>query len=181
MGLRGPAPQPTAVRVANGNPSKRPLPAHEPGYRRGIPDQPAGMSAAAKKHWDMLTQAMVDAGVLRLIDGSSLANLCEDMALLEQFQRGFRAQARDAAAKAKVQKKKIPGGAIAYLGQSTAGRRMLASIRLQESAVRQQLREFGLTPSSASKVEAGEPARKFDAISTALTARKNKPQPEPVN
>ena len=75
MGVRGPVPTPTKIRMLNGNPSRRPLPANEPQFASGIPDRPYGMSAAARKQWDALVGEMASSGVLRRVDGGALAML----------------------------------------------------------------------------------------------------------
>ena len=154
MGLRGPAPKPTAIRIRNGNPSRRPLPANEPQYTPGVPDRPPGMSAGARKVWNGLISEMTGSGVLRLVDAGALAMLCEDIALLATLRRGLQEMANEIRNQAKAQGKKVPGGAMVHLSRTIEGRRTLSTIAELAIRVNMQRREFGLTPASNSRVEA---------------------------
>jgi len=175
MGLRGPAPFPTALHVANGNPSKRPLPELEPNYRTGVPDQPPGMTQAAQEYWDFFVEQMVPTGVLRIVDGPLLADLCEDKAALEEMRRGLQGQLADMERAAVERGETIPGNAAAMYATSNAGRRVQSAIRELKASVDRQMREFGLTPSSNSRVEARTPGRRMDGIAATMSARKQRP------
>jgi phage terminase small subunit len=144
---------PTVLRIAEGNRARRPVPANEPYYPAGIPERPAGMSAAAKKIWQGLAVDLSNSGVLRSIDALALAQLCEDQALLNELRKGLALTAVGIAKKAKEEGKALPGGALTSLSQTIEGRRILATIRELSSQVIIQRREFGLTPASSSRVE----------------------------
>ncbi len=170
MGLRGPAPKPTLVRLRDGNPSRRPLPDNEPQYRAGIPDAPPGISAAAKKIWETLVVEMAASGVLRKVDGHALADLCEDQAMLDELRKGLSDLKREIAKKAKVDKKALPGGALLQLSRTNEGRRTLATIRELAGQIIIQRREFGLTPASNSRVSSvgGGGTNNMDSLEAAL-------------
>lgn len=51
MGKRGPKKKPTALRVYEGNPGKRPLPENEP-QPEGVAVKPAGLGEIASQTWD---------------------------------------------------------------------------------------------------------------------------------
>lgn len=171
MGLRGFPPKPTAVRVMEGMRGHRPLPANEPSYPAGTPEQPAGMSAAARRVWDVLVPEMAASGVLRTVDGLALAQLCEDQAALDEMRRGLQALTKELAKSAKKQKKALPGGPLVSLARTTDGRRLLGGMRELAAQIIVQRREFGLTPASNSRVEtaggAGGSAR-MDPLEAAL-------------
>jgi phage terminase small subunit len=152
VGLRGPAPQPTKIRILNGNPGRHPLPKNEPQYGACVPDRPAGMSPAGKKVWVGLVEEMAAVQVLRRVDALALAQLCEDQALLNEANEGLRKMLGHVKASAKQAGKDIPGNALVMLMQDTKGRRMMSSIRELANAVVLQRREFGLTPASNSRV-----------------------------
>ena len=169
MGVRGTLPTPTRIRMLNGNPSRRPLPTNEPQFAPGVPDRPKGMSTEARKLWDGLVAEMANAGVLRRVDGGALAMLCEDLAMLDTLRRGLAAQARDIARKAKQKNQQISGNALTALSRTTEGRRTLSTIRELSAQVIIQRREFGLTPSSSTRVQAsGAGARFIDPLEQAL-------------
>lgn len=59
MGLRGPAPKPTALRIIEGNLGHRPLNQREPKPLVGEPDVPAHLSRDAKKEWRRLVPILL--------------------------------------------------------------------------------------------------------------------------
>jgi phage terminase small subunit len=169
MGVRGTLPIPTKIKILNGNPSRRPLPVNEPQYTPGIPDRPTGMSAGARKHWDHLVGEMANSGVLRRVDGGALAMLCEDLAMLETLRSGLAAQAREITKKAKEKRQPISGNALTALSRTTEGRRTMTTIRELAAQIIIQRREFGLTPSSSTRVQASGGAAQFiDPLEQAL-------------
>src|ERR1035441_1170657 len=72
LGLRGPPPKPTRIRMLEGNRARRPLPANEPQYPPGVAERPSGMSSGGKKIWDTLVREMAASGVLRTVDALAL-------------------------------------------------------------------------------------------------------------
>ena len=155
MGKRGPAPKPTDVRVMEGNPSKRKFNAFEPQYDRTAPERPSGMSAGARKIWDQLVAEMGGAhrgSVLRRIDQRALWQLAEDEALLSEAYKGIWRMEAAMKAKAKAEKKGLPLGALLSVIGMSQGRMAMAAIRDLAARVIVQRREFGLTPSSRTRV-----------------------------
>ena len=168
MGVRGTLPTPTKIRILNGNPSRRPLPTNEPQFAPGIPDRPP-MSAGARKQWDALVDEMALSGVLRRVDGGALAMLCEDLAMLDTLRKGLAAQAREITNKANEKKQQISGNALTALSRTTEGRRTLSTIRELSAQIIIQRREFGLTPSSSTRVQSSGGAAQFiDPLEQAL-------------
>lgn len=80
MGRRGPPKQPTALKIARGNPGKRPLNDREPKPPSGIPDTPDGLTELAKAHWDRVVPALDQMGVLTRTDGIALETYCREWA-----------------------------------------------------------------------------------------------------
>ena len=169
MGVRGTLPTPTKIRILNGNPSRRPLPANEPQFTPGIPDRPTGLSAGARTQWDGLVGEMGNSGVLRRVDGGALEMLCEDLAMLDTLRKGLAAQAREITKKAREKKQQISGNALTALSRTTEGRRTMTTIRELSAQIIIQRREFGLTPSSSTRVQASGPGAQFiDPLEQAL-------------
>ena len=76
MGRRA---KPTALRLIEGNPGKRSLAkriATEPQAEVGA-DMPAGLTDAARKHWQIVAKQLTDARVLTRLDAVALAQYCE--------------------------------------------------------------------------------------------------------
>lgn len=189
MGLRGPAPLPTSIRVLEGNRSKRPLPTNEPQYTPGLPDQPPGMSRRARRYWEALITEMLPSGVLRRIDGFALGDLCESMAELRAYRRGAREE-KIALIAADMNKRTVEGEpppvpiswnlASLRWAASPEGRRIVMAMKDLNASILVQRREFGLTPASNCRVEAlaprpadvagggGPQLRPMDAIERAI-------------
>jgi len=136
--MYGPAPTPTAIRKLNGNPSRRPYNTREPKAHPGEPDMPRGLTRRAKQEWKRLAEMLLGLGVLSQADGNALGLLCADIAEHERIVKDL--------AKSGYLLKNPTTGAIhqnpLVKMASDLNRRVLVG-----------LREFGLTPSSRSRVE----------------------------
>ena len=129
MGLRGPPPKPTRMRILEGNRGRRPLPANEPQYPPGVPERPRGMSVGAQKIWGALAGEMAASGVLRTVDALALMQLCEDQAMLDTLRKGMAEITQEISKKAKENKMELPGGPLIQLSRTIEGRRTLSTIR----------------------------------------------------
>jgi phage terminase small subunit len=153
MGARGPAPKPTELRKLEGMAGHRPLPPKEPHYPPGLPVKPKRMSPAAKVIWDELVDEMAGAYILRSVDKRALWHLCEDEALIEEAYAGIWKMVRALKKKAKDEGKELPAGAVMSMLSMTSGRMAMSAVRDLSVRALIQRREFGLTPSSRSRVE----------------------------
>ena len=152
MGLRGPAPKPTGVRVLEGCRAHRPLPENEPQYPAGVPPKPKKMSRMAQRVWAELVVEMAPANVLRSVDQRALWQLSEDEALLSEAYAGLWKMISAVQEKAKKEGKDLPGGALFALVSMTSGRLAMNTIRDLGARVLIERREFGLTPSSRTRI-----------------------------
>ena len=163
MGLRGPAPKPTALRILEGNPGKRALSENEPLYAAGIPNMPKRTSAGARKVWDELTVEMTGARVLRKVDKRALWQLCEDEAIIEELYVGLWRQVRRlqhqrrqaaelAAASSPVALPEDPLMAMADHLSGSEGKRLMVALNRLSERIMNERREFGLTPSSRTRI-----------------------------
>lgn len=168
MGLRGPAPKPTALRRFEGNPAKRALPPNEPTYSAGLPAKPKRISPAGKRIWDELVDEMAGAAVLRRVDRRALAQLSEDEALLDEAYSGIWAMVDVLKKKARAEGKALPGGPLLALLSMPSGRLAMASVRDLAARVVIERREFGLTPASRSRVEVVDAATSIDSLEMKL-------------
>ena len=152
MGLRGPAPKPTGVRVLEGCRAHRPLAENEPQYPAGVPPKPKKMSRQAQRVWAELVVEMAPANVLRSVDQRALWQLSEDEALLSEAYAGLWKMISAVQEKAKKEGKDLPGGALFALISMTSGRLAMNAIRDLGARVLIERREFGLTPSSRTRI-----------------------------
>src|SRR4029077_12362774 len=98
MGLRGPAPKPNAIRIAEGNPARRPINTDSPQFAAGEPQQPAGMSPEARREWRRLVPILLSVpGLLTEADGHELADMCEARATRQALIRAIETRRRRAA------------------------------------------------------------------------------------
>lgn len=71
--MPGRPPKPTALKLATGNPGKRPLNLQEPKPTVGLPDPPAWLPDSAKPHYLRLGAQLVATKVMTMSDGDALA------------------------------------------------------------------------------------------------------------
>jgi P27 family predicted phage terminase small subunit len=165
MGLRGPAPKPTAIKKAEGNPGKRKLNTQEPQPVPGAPECPDHLDAVAKKEWSRLSEILLAMKVLTEADYIALGNLCQAYSTLIDAQKHLN--------KGGILFK-TPNG---YVQQNP----LLGIIRAQMNIVNGLVREFGLTPSSRTRI-AVEEQDTSDADFWALLSQPRLPRaPIPTN
>jgi Phage terminase, small subunit len=141
---------------------------HEPRYEPGLPPKPKRMSAPAKRIWDDLVDEMAGAAVLGRVESRALWQLAEDEALLEHVYSGLWKMARMLRNQAAKEGKELPAGEIMALLGMKSGRLVMATIRDLAARVIVERREFGLTPSSRSRVEVVDQGTAMDTLEMKL-------------
>lgn len=141
MGLRGPAPKPTAIRFANGNPHNKPINHLEPKPDRVAPSMPSYLDDEAKKEWKRLSKLLLRIGVLTEADGMSLACLCQAWSTMVKAQKKLSETGMLL---------KTPSG---YVQQSP----LISIVNNCSETVSRLSREFGLTPASRTRIAASIP------------------------
>lgn len=153
--MPGPQPEPSAVRKAKGNPSKRPLP-EEPETRpaTGVPPfwalETWAEGGVASREWDRLYPIVSAMGVLTESDEDALALLCASVAEYVEAQRVLNEE-----------------GTTYTKTTDRGGESIVARPESQVSAdawrrAQSMLAHFGLTPSSRTKVGGGAKADEAD-------------------
>ena len=138
--MRGRKPKPTIMKLISGNPGKRPLNENEPmpESSKDLPAPPKYLSELAAIHWDKMAAQLHPLGLLTNADLDALARYCElharwllaqaqliDHGLLIKAQNGFPVQSP-------------------YIAISNKCIELMNRIGI----------EFGLTPSSRSRISA---------------------------
>ena len=147
MGIRGPAPKPTAVKILQGKPGHRPLPANEPKPDSGrLPSAPRWLSDEAKREWKRIAPRLHAVGLLTEVDGLALAMLCE-------------AFAQYMAAKTVVDSE----GLLLMSDKGNSYQHPAAGLMTQaRGELMKWAREFGMTPSARTRIvvdtESAEPS-----------------------
>ncbi len=159
MGRRGPPPKPTRLKLLEGNPGKRRLNRREPKPRLEAPRCPVWLSEEAKTVWRRTVLELKRAGVLTVVDGDALAAYCQTYARWKAAEE-FLANHGD------VYPLRDENGRIKYMQQFpqvSIARNLLHLLRGYQQ-------EFGLTPSSRSRIEiqAAEPISEEEKIARRL-------------
>ena len=136
MGIRGPVPTPTALKVLRGNPGKRPLNKHEPKPRKKIPKCPEWMDEVAKTEWFRIVPELKKMGLLTSIDGAALEAYC---AAYSRFVKAEQFIAKHGTVF------KTPSGYIQQVPQVSIANNSM-------KVMRAFIQEFGLTPSSRARM-----------------------------
>mgnify|MGYP000913998384 FL=1 len=140
--MAGRKPKPTALKELAGNPGKRPLNEREPKPTAKLPTAPKHLTSAARAEWRRMGKELLALGVLTSVDRAALAAYCV-------------AYARWAEAEVQVAKlgtvvKTSNGNLIQNPYLAVANRAMEYMTKLAT--------EFGMTPSSRSRVQVQAPA-----------------------
>lgn len=139
----GRKPKPTALKVLAGNPGHRPLNSAEPEPRRRMPFCPRVLQGEARREWHRMGKILFQAGLLTEIDGPGLMGYCLAYARLldaEEKVREFGSVV------------KAPSGYLAHSPYLAIANKALEQMRAF-------LVEFGMTPSSRTRVQAAGGAR----------------------
>ncbi|MBF3951906.1 phage terminase small subunit P27 family [Burkholderia pseudomallei] len=141
--MRGTKPTPTALKLVRGNPGKRALNDAEPTPAASMPDAPPPdwLSAAARKHWPAIARQLQGAGLLTVLDETALGMYCEAFSRWKE--------ANDNVVKYGTVVKSKHGYPIPSPYLQVANQAYAQLTRL--------LSEFGMTPSSRSRVSVSKP------------------------
>jgi P27 family predicted phage terminase small subunit len=159
----GRKPKPTALRVLQGNAGKRELNAKEPKPKAAPPPKPGHLTENASAAWDRVAPELHAMGLLTVIDGLALELLvC----------------AYDDWREAHVE---VASEGATYETESQSGRMVRAhpQVAIRSDAwrrVKSILAEFGLTPSSRSRINVEKPAEvdPMDAFLSGKTGKRGK-------
>lgn len=136
--MRGRKPKPTVEKVLAGNPGGRPLNEHEAQPEVRMPRCPEHLGDEARKEWKRMARQLFDAGLLTSIDRAALAAYCV-------------CYGRWAEAETLVKEK---GTIVKTTNGNIVQNPYLAIANRAMDDMRKYLIEFGMTPSSRSRVKA---------------------------
>jgi len=171
LNMRGRRPLPTAIKELTGNPGKRPLNLDEPQPPKIIPKCPKHLDENARKEWRRISLELHRLNLLTIVDRAALAAYCQ-------------AWGRWVEAEANIQR----FGAVI---KTPKGLPLVNPyLRIAERAIDQMrkfLVEFGMTPSSRSRIKGSDPEGGGSSpLQKMLRAREQRrladhPQPSSVN
>ena len=152
MATRGRKPTPTALKLLEGNPGKRPLNSREPSPARKAPPCPKWLDPEAKKEWKRLAKKMEAMVILTEADMAALVGYCQAYARWNEAEE-FVAQHGSIA--------KTPSGYWQQVPQVSIAQTYL---KIMERLAC----EFGLNPSSRSRIAADTPHGPADEMEDLL-------------
>ena len=138
MATRGRRPTPTAMKVLEGNPGKRKLNENEPKPEKKAPPCPKWLEPEAKKEWRRLCKKMEMMGVLSEVDMAAFAGYCQAYARWKEAEEFITQHGTIV---------KTPSGYWQQVPQVSIAQTYLKIMERFAS-------EFGLTPSSRSRIVA---------------------------
>jgi P27 family predicted phage terminase small subunit len=152
MGLRGPAPKPTAVRLYEENLGKRPLNPLEPRPRVIEPPCPSHLDVEGRRMWRKLVPILQRMRVLTEADGIALGNLCDSYSTMVQAQKKLRETGMLL---------KTPSG---YVQQNP----LISIVSSSMETVNKLAKEFGFTPAARTRICAEPLEQEMDEIERLL-------------
>jgi len=164
MGARGPKTQPTKLAELRGNPGKRKLNQNEPHFEQEntIPGPPDFLDTQAKKEWKRIAPELHLLGLLAKVDYNTLAAYCHNYSIWIQATRKIKAYASD------------NDGKLSYIGPK-GNRLPIPEIAIANDAMKLMkdfASEFGMTPSSRTKVSVNSRETEEDPLLTFLKGGK---------
>lgn len=148
--MKGRKPKPTALKVLEGNPGKRKLNPSEPKPKVVVPTCPGHVRGVAKREWTRVTRELKALGLVSQIDRAALAAYCIAYGRWVEAERQVRTE-----------------GAIVLTDKGNPIQNpALAIANKAMDQMRKLIVEFGMTPSSRSRVavtpaDATDPAKGF--------------------
>lgn len=148
----GRKPKPTALKQLEGNPGKRKLNRREPKPEKGIPPCPAWLLPEAKKEWKRLCENLGQLGILTKVDRAAFAAYCQSYARWKEAQEHID-QEGSVFETDKGYQQQTP-----WVGIANTNQKMM----LQAAS------EFGLTPSSRSRIVVADNQTESDEMEALL-------------
>ena len=140
-------PKPTALRLIEGNPSRRPFNKNEPKPAPVIPKCPCHLNDAAKIEWKRTAKKLHKLGLLTEIDGPQFALYCQAWGRWVEAEDALKKHGTISTDPATGRSRKSP-----YL--------MVANKAMEQ--MQRALSEFGMSPASRARVEAAGASRDED-------------------
>lgn len=152
MAQSGRKPKPTALKVLEGNPGKRPLNTKEPKPKSKAPKCPNWLETEAKKEWRRMSKQLELMGLLTEVDMAAFAGYCQAYARWKEAEEFITKHGTII---------KTPSGYWQQVPQVS-----IASNYLK--IMGKFCEQFGLTPSARSRLVADKSGDEFDIMEDIL-------------
>ncbi len=137
MATRGRKPKPTALKVLEGNPGKRPLNKNEPQPEKKAPRCPSWLEPEAKKEWKRMAKTLEAMGVLTQVDRTAFEGYCQAYARWKEAEEFLSKHGTIF---------KTPSGYIQQVPQVSIAQTDL-------KVMKDFCSEFGLTPAARTRIQ----------------------------
>lgn len=148
--MRGRKPTPTHLKLVKGNPGKRALPENEPRPELDLPTPPPHLTDDAKVEWGRIVDQLYSLRILSQIDRAALGAYCQAYGRWVQAERSLAKMAERDELTRGLMIKTSNGNAINNPLVGIANKAMQDMVRYAA--------EFGMTPSSRSRIDAEKAA-----------------------
>jgi P27 family predicted phage terminase small subunit len=162
--MRGRKPTPSHLKLIAGNPGHRPLNANEPKPDPQLPPVPAHLSEEAKIEWQRLARELYQLGLLTNLDRAALAGYCQAYAdwieaegQLRRFGKVIKSPQRKVTRRAKDGSEVVESSGGFPMQSPFLAMRNKALELMHKFGV-----EFGMSPSSRTRVNVSEGSAKTD-------------------
>lgn len=142
----GRPPKPTHMKLLEGNPGKRALPAKEPKPPRKIPTCPRHLDKPARAEWRRITKLLDSLGMISELDRATLAVYCQtwsDLMQLEEYLKTIPVS------------KRVFRTAAGYYQQIP----QVGMVNKLRSELRAYITEFGLSPAARTRIQVEKPEK----------------------
>lgn len=137
MATKGRKPKPTALKLLEGNPGKRPLNVDEPKPKKQAPSCPSWLEPEAKKEWKRMAKTLESIGILTEIDKAAFSGYCQAYARWREAEEFLTKHGTIF---------KTPSGYIQQVPQVSIAQTYLKVMKDFSS-------EFGLTPAARTRIQ----------------------------
>ncbi len=145
----GGRPKPTALKLLQGNPGHKKLNDSEPKFSPGMPEMPKGLPRAARRLFKRWGQNLMEHGVLTVNDGVALAEACRAQATVEALQKEVDKRGHIIETPIVVHHRNADSEVVGYKVEANPA---LSKMYEAQKVLKTFIIEFGLTPSSRSKL-----------------------------
>jgi P27 family predicted phage terminase small subunit len=173
--MRGRKPKPTALKQAEGNPGKRKLNAHEPGFAAQVPSCPRHLGPDARKEWRRMARVLTRTNKQLLTEAgrTALAIYCEEYQtwkrateLISKFDKVLTLP--------NGTKIELSGDVIVTQHGNVIQNPYRSIANRSAEIMLKVMGEFGMTPSSASRIDLGDGEPPPDSLRALLAARRDR-------
>lgn len=155
-GSRGPLPKPAALRLLEGNPSKRTLNlADGINPRIEVPSVPKHLGLEARKEWKRITPLLHELGLISGLDRAALALYCQAVGRLSELETAFNGQVDRLVSEKNTYADAVYQASFALTPNGFAQQSVIVQlIKSHREQVNRYLMHFGLSPAARGRVQA---------------------------